>query len=79
MDGPAKPSSGNQTWARGEERGQKVFQNSTTGPGARMNLKGEGRGHRDGNKGKGRRLSPSNLIIAATIHWGCAGHPETAH
>lgn len=26
-----------------------AFQNSTTGPGARMNPKGEGRGHGDGN------------------------------
>lgn len=36
----------------GEEKGgnSMAFQNSTTG--ARMNLKGEGRGHRDGNKGR---------------------------
>lgn len=37
--------------AREEKKGdRRVFWNSTTGPGARMNLKGEGRGHRDGNK-----------------------------
>lgn len=37
--------------AREEKKGdRRAFQNSTTGPGARMNLKGEGRGHRGGNR-----------------------------
>lgn len=36
-----------------EEKGDRTaFQNSTTGPQARMNLKGEGRGQEDGEKGR---------------------------
>lgn len=47
-----KPSSGGMRHgAREEKKGdRRAFQNSTTGPGARMNLKGEGRGHRGGNR-----------------------------
>lgn len=42
-----------------EERGDRTaFQNSATGPRARMNLKGEGRGHENGEKGGEGRPSP---------------------
>lgn len=44
-----------------------AFQNSTTGPQARMNLKGEGGGHNDGDKGR-RGDQAQIILVTATIH-----------
>lgn len=48
----ANPAVGEMRHGAREEKkgGRRAFQKSTSGPGARMNLKGEGRGHRDGNR-----------------------------
>lgn len=47
-----------ETWGWEEKkRDRTAFQNSTTGPWARMNLKGEGRGHEDGARA-GKEMEP---------------------
>ena len=46
-----KPDSRETRHGAGEGRERTAFQDSTTGSGARMNLKGEEGGHRDGDKG----------------------------
>lgn len=54
-----------------------AFQNSTIGPQARMNLKGErGGGHaRKMGTRAGKEIKPQIVLITATIHWG---FPATA-
>lgn len=72
----ANPTAGEMrdTGNRGQRGDRTAFQNSTTGPQARMNLKGEGRGQKDGDKGRKESSPPIILIITATIHKGCAPH-----
>lgn len=67
-EGCKPDSKGNKT--QGWE--EKAFQNSTIGPQARMNLKGEGGGGHTRKMGTraGKEIKPQIILISATIHWG---------
>lgn len=55
------PQQRNQETQGGVGEGDRTaFQNSTIGPKARMNLKGKGRGHEDGDKGREAPSNPNN-------------------
>lgn len=72
-EGCKPDSKGNKTQGWEEKKGDRMaFQNSTIGPQAGMNLKGEGGGGHTRKIGtrEGKEIKPQIILITATIHWG---------